>query len=39
MFVLTSEVSFTTDKMLVETSVLVASALWVCGSRVLWIPQ
>lgn len=39
MFVLTSEVSFTTDKMLVETSVLVASALWVCGSRVLWLPQ
>lgn len=39
MFVLTSEVSFTTDKMLVETSVLVASALWACGSRVLWIPQ
>lgn len=39
MFVLTFEVSFTTDKMLVEISVLVASALWTCGSRVLWIPQ
>lgn len=38
MFVFTFEVSFTTDKMLVEISVLVASVLWVCGSRVLWIP-